>query len=554
MARYQLPIEKNIEALEDAAADAVDRGDLQRANELLGMAERGEAELDGVDTARLERVKDALASFRHEPVSNMRELGAIRRRLRSSADGQLAGAAGELEGFEGRRLPDAKYTAFRRRVDGALHLLEQDKQLRSLAKQKGSVKVKSEPRVYGPKSENSYFADLAAKTLGGELPGTRATQAQARLEQYGRELAYEMGRKSKEGKRALRAIREQTRVDREDVHKRAFEQRSVGTGGGASATAPSEGSAFVSPAWLWSDYATYHGIPRVVAEACHKTPLPPYGMRLEIPRWTSGASATQQTENAAVSESSPAAGLEETELKTISGQVFISSQLSERGYYGGGSMDQLIGRQIAQQVDEALEKYVCAQILAASIGEVSSSAALGETEKAWPEFLKDVAKARHTITTSTGGVKLRPTHVFSTSDFYGYMTRLYDKQERPVQAPAAIAGWPVVEKADDGPAGQTDTRPPWSRYMGTVLPSGLVWLASDGIPLVGTSTRTSVLVAATEQALTLAEGQPTLETFVETQATTLRVVCRVRQYVALLVRHAGGVSAISGANYQSTLV
>jgi hypothetical protein len=217
-------------------------------------------------------------------------------------------------------------------------------------------------------------------------------------------------------------------------------------------------------------------------------------------------------------------------------------------------MDAIVGQQISQEIDEMLEKYVLSTVLSASIGEVASTAVLGETEKAWPEFLKDVAKARHKITTETGGVKLRPTHVFSTSDFYGYMLRLYDKQERIMQPPAAVPGWPVVDGADDGPTGERNTRPQWSRYQGTVLPSGLVWLASDGIPTVGTASQTRVIVAATEQALTLVEGLPQIETFVEPLAATLRVVLRVREYAALLVRHAGGVSTITGNKYLSTLV
>src|SRR5262249_1939281 len=61
------------------------------------------------------------------------------------------------------------------------------------------------------------------------------------------------------------------------------EVRALGTGGGATATAPGQASAFVSPAFVMKLYAAYRGVGRPFASQCRQMPIPDYGMRVYIP-------------------------------------------------------------------------------------------------------------------------------------------------------------------------------------------------------------------------------------------------------------------------------
>src|ERR1019366_6802369 len=94
-------------------------------------------------------------------------------------------------------------------------------------------------------------------------------------------------------------------------------------------------------------------------------PLPPYGLEVYLPAFTSATSTTQQTEASAVSETDPSTGFQSAQVQTVSGQVTIAQQLSDRGgFTGGGSFDVALGKQLGQQLAEAIEKYVINQVLA----------------------------------------------------------------------------------------------------------------------------------------------------------------------------------------------
>jgi hypothetical protein len=544
--KYRLPKEQVVDGLYEVADAAADAGDARLAEDYLVQAERAEDALEGVDVALRERVRDATAAVTNSPISNRREIGAVRRRLRAAADSALGAAAAELQGYEDRHLPDQRWAAFRRRVDSAMRSLEQDEALGQLVKQKGA-RVVSEPRTYGPDSPNSYFLDLRDKHL--ELAGSaKATQAQARLARYGQEIAHEIGRGSKEGRRAERCVREHTRTGHEDTHERLFrEQRAMGTDGGASATSPGEAAAFVSPAFLVADWAPYRGKARSFADQCKSWPLPDYGMHVYVPFFNAGSTVTSQTENASVSASSPTAAFEGVEVKTATGEVLISQQLSDRGVTGGGAFDKLLGRQIQQQLEERVDLIT----LEAAI--TNGEAVSGQTEYKTKNLYQDIALAREKLT-DTAGTRLRPTHFFTTSDLYSYATRQVDATtERPIVVPTFAPGFPITNGADDGP--QSDKpRPKWSRFTGTVLPGGVLWFTDDNIPTEGTTTHTRLIVSAPDEAITLAEGEPILTSFTQTLATTLQVVVNLRSYVAVVTRHAAGTAYIQSAAYTTSLV
>jgi hypothetical protein len=147
------------------------------------------------------------------------------------------------------------------------------------------ARVTFEPRVYSAASPFSWYLDLAP-SKDPQWPGH--AEARARLVRYAKELGSEMARGTKEGQRAERVLRAAERTEGEDEHERRFrrrvaELRAFGTDGGATATAPGEAAAFVSPAFLLGEWAPYRGVGRPFTEQCHIIPLPSFGMHISLP-------------------------------------------------------------------------------------------------------------------------------------------------------------------------------------------------------------------------------------------------------------------------------
>jgi hypothetical protein len=464
---------------------------------------------------------------------------AVRRKIAASMEGHLRRAADLVEQAGGERMDADAFRHFQRASTRAAELAEQDRALQGLEAR--AYEVVSEARVYGPKSSHSYFEDLG---LRSDLDPMVSGPARDRQSRYGAELAYEARRGSPEGRRVLRAIREHHRQEREDLH-REDERRAVGTDGGISASAAGEMAAVVSPWFIEDAWAPYRGKARSFADQCGTWPMPDYGMRAYIPYWSSAASASEQTEGAAVSESSPTAALEGSAVETITGMVVVSQQLRDRALAGGGALDIVVGKQIHQQLDEALDLYVLNQAI--SNGKAVSGQAAYSTAKLY----QDLALAREEIT-DTAGTRLRPTHLFTTSDLYSYATRQVDGSERPIVVPQFAAGFPISNGADDHD--ESNQLPKWSRFTGTVLPGGVLWFENDSIPTFGTTSQTQLVVSAPDEAITLCESEPILTSFPETDAAHLQVVINLREYAVAVTRHASGTAAISSPAYKTSLV
>jgi hypothetical protein len=175
----------------------------------------------------------------------------------------------------------------------------------------------------------------------------------------------------------------------------------------------------------------------------------------------------------------------------------------------------------------------------------------GAAEYKTLKLYEDIAKAREKLT-DTAGTRLRPTHFFTTSDFYSYASRQGDvTTERPIVQPWFSPGFPISSGADDFDSGP---KPAWSRFTGTVLPGGVLWFTSDNIQPVGTTNHTQLIVSAPDVALVLVEGEPVITAFRETRAPELEVVVNLRNYAACLTRHAAGTAVISSGAYTTALV
>jgi hypothetical protein len=467
------------------------------------------------------------------------EIALIRTRLGSSAAGHLTRAADRLVGSPTGKLSDADYEAFNRSVGHAVRLSQLDSQLGDLEKRL-SPRVLAEPRTYGPDSPHSYFLDRQAMQQGFDLDGS---DARARMARYDVELAHEVRCGSEEGRRVERLVGEQYRQEAVEMNRRVVgdrqaELRALTSGGGATASAGSGAAAFVSPFFAEQAWAPYRGIHRTFADQCDSEPLPPFGLQVYCPAFTSATSTTQQTEGSAVSETDPATGFQSAQVVPVNGQITLSQQLSDRGLTGGGSFDVALGKQLQQQLDEAIEKYVLGQALA------NAATVAGQGSFTIAGFYQDLAAGRGKLT-DTAGTRLRPTHLFTTSDFYSYVTRQVDDQHRPIVSPKFAPGFPLA---------QGDEQTQWSRFTGTVLPGGALWFEADAIPNSGTTSQTQLIVSAPDEAVVLFEGAPVLSVFPQTDAALLELVANLRAYVAAVTRYPSGTASIAGAAYTSALV
>jgi hypothetical protein len=408
----------------------------------------------------------------------------------------------------------------------------------------------TEPRVYALHSEHSYYADFRLATLRPR----EASAANERLGRYAVELAHEIEQNSSEGQRAMRAIRAHTRVSDAAAHERRYrkaisELRATTTGGGVTASASGGGTAaFVTPYFLDEQWAMFRGAHRTFANQCLRLPLPPYGMQINVSTFSSASAASQKNEGSSVTETDPGSALQQASVVEITGQVTMSMAAHDRGWAGGGTFDALIHKQIRQSLDQSVDSYALAQAIA-NAGVTTNNTPW--TANSLVNFFTDLASAREGVT-DTAGVRLWPTRLFTTSDFFDYVTHIFTTGALPsaVNIMQTVPGVPI-DGNRDVPGRQNDD---WSRFTGVVLPGALPWFLDDNIPgSGGTQNNTQVVVSATQESLILLEDpDPILSVFEDSVAGNLQVILNAREYIALITRHQSGTQVITGTAYPSS--
>ena len=496
------------------------------------------------------------ADRRKKHTAKASELNAIRQKLQRSTSGQQKRAAEVVKEHGEKRMDDPVYERFLKDAKSVATQGDLDERL-AVAERRHvtAASVLAEPAPYGPNSQHSWFLDTAA--VRSAQVGTWAVAQGAgnmdplaveeRLRCHAKDVRSAVLRHSPYGQQIKQQLRDQSRVDDPNRHKLAFEAelRALTTGGGTTATAGGEAAAFVPPAIVLSAFATFKGVARSFAYQCASEPLPEYGMKIYVPVFTSASSVTEQAEGGTVAESSPSASLESGEVKSLDGRVIISEQLSQRGFTGGGSFDKALAEQLAEQLHERVERYTLGVAIS------NGAAVAGQSSYSTKNLYQDLALGREQLT-DTAGTRLRPTHMFTTSDLYSYASRQVDGQERPIIVPQFVAGFPVTTGADDFDA--AGDLPKWSRFTGTVMPGGVLWFTSDGIETVGTTNRTQIVVSAPGEAIVLMESTPVLSVYPQTGASHLEPTVILREYASAVTRHASGTAAISSAAYTTALV
>jgi hypothetical protein len=467
------------------------------------------------------------------------EIALIRDRLGTSASGLVTRAADVLVEARGAKLQGDDWTSFRDSVSLAARFETLDEQLSKMQKRFSSqAKVVKEPRVYSSKSPNSFYRDVALIASPGVDFATRQ-RAEQNLERYGAELDAAVRDRTREGKRALRCLRERGRravPENQVVRPGMPESRALSTGGGATATATSGASSFVPPYWAFKETVLWRGIHRTVADQCQSLPLPPAGMSVILPSFSSTDSTSLQTEGAAVAELDPSTGLPAGTLVTATGQLTLSQQGFDRAGGSGGQFDLACQRQLQQQLDESIEKYVVGQIIN------SAAAVAGQAAFTVAGLYTDLAKGREVLT-DTAGTRLRPTCLFTTSDLYSYVSRQVDSSGRPIVTPQWAPGYPI--EAGDSPA-------KWSRFTGHVMPGSVLWYTADAIP--ASSSNTQLIISSPDESVALFEGEPILSVFPETAASSLEVLLNLRAYVLAVIRYPNGSAVITGNAYPTSAV
>lgn len=415
------------------------------------------------------------------------------------------------------------------------------------------TRVVNEPRVYAPDSPHSYFADVAKASTD---PAKLERAVHDRLARYAVELAREVDRGTPEGQRVERILLTQTRSANPDVHEERYkrelaELRALTTGTGTSAAASSSASVFVSPYFANEAWAPFRGISRVFADQCQRMPLPAYGGQIYVPYWSTTDSASQLTEGSGTSETDPTSALQTSTVVNVAAQITLSQQVMDRCGPGGGTFDQILYKQLCQQLEEKVDAYALQSAL--TVGTVASGSSSAGTGLA--NFFTDLAVAREGMT-DTAGTRLRPTALFTTSDQYNFWTRqTVTATGVPLFTPIlSFPGYPPstgwMSGADDGFQGQSPL-PRWRGYSGTQLPGGVAWFTDDNIPASGSNT--NLILTAPDEALLLFENEhPTLNVFPQTEANNLEIVLTVRKYVAFLARHIAGVQILNSGAYPTS--
>lgn len=378
--------------------------------------------------------------------------------------------------------------------------------------------VRSEPRVYGPGSDASYFQDKALATLRN-APGSE--EAIERQRKYAEELHHEISRGSQEGRRAERI--------------QAFAKRSSEQPEFRAATSTTI-AGFTTPEYLISDYALYRTPSKSFTDQTTKLPLTPYGLQINVPSFTGAATNVQQSaENTGVIVATVPPGLNiPVNLVTIAVVVPISQQLYDRGGLSGEAFDKILLAQMLQNQDAAVDLYVINQALAnAYSGSYQSSASIAN-------FLEDLAVAREGLA-DTAGTRLAATHLFTTSDQFGYWSRqLATTSGVPFILPDSSAIMMAEQLGD----------PKWESWTGVHL-GPLRWHTDDNIPPTGTNTQ---LIVARPREIYTFDGENYAFSYPETAAQNLTVNVGLRTYVGAVVRFPKAIASITSNAYPLTNV
>ena len=449
----------------------------------------------------------------------------------------------------GEKMSDADYGKFKGRLD-TLRTFRNHRAAISDAESEFRDQARIDQRArdpYGPGSPDSDVLDkLASQGSSSPITDRVRTGHDERQHRKTALILDEIAHGTERGQAYLRMYGERFRHDDESVNRQAVERHvrelrtGITTGGGATAAAASQAAGFVSP-YIMDVWAAYRSPYRAVADQCDRSvALPDFGMQAYMPRITGGTTVATTTEGSATSEGDPTIVLTNGAVTPSSGQVLISQAMLDRAS-PGIEFDVVLYKQLADQLGAQIDLVAINAMLISAQSVTNSSGFALTTTSGVGGFLGDCHKAAGKLT-DTAGVRLRPTHLFASSDFCSYIAAYADAQGRPVFSPCHDGSWqPLTASGDVDGQG----------FTGYVIPPGVALFADDNTPTAGTISALQLIVCR-PSLVNLLEGPPLFATMPQYTANNLEPVVTVRNYSVCIPQYPTGAAVITGGPYAAS--
>lgn len=414
--------------------------------------------------------------------------------------------------------------------------------------------VRTEPRVYGKGSPNSYFADFV-RASGPFMGQPGHTDAVARLARYANEVAHDVRQGGDEADRALDMVRsaqrtgdgEAARSAEKELRARADRTENAEFRVGMD-TGSTSGGSFVTPQYFVSDYAPYRQFDRVFADASNKQGLPDYGMTVYIPALNNPALiGSQSSQNTGIDEQDPTAGYLSNNLTTEAGQVTVSQQLLDRAG-PNFAFDKMVFDQLDRAHSVAVDQYVITTALATAGSITATTSAAASANAPATSSLtglgyvqQKVAQAK-AATVDAAGVVLPATHCFMVPVRWENLSSSVDVNGRSLFTPDWAGVFASIAAGGDfNPIAEGNT--------GMKL-SGLPVYEDGNIGYSNAPTNTEdYVIVAHMPEVWLFEGAAVPRVIPQTYAQNLSVLLQLYSYLTVIVRYPLAVQAVTGAAF-----
>lgn len=379
-------------------------------------------------------------------------------------------------------------------------------------------------------------AKRAANTPEGVAPAGEAGRTELRTEPYrkGGEHSYfrDLYNATKGGdRRAIERLTENDRytADKGKNHERA-EIRAMSTTAGV-------GGEFAPPLWQVDQFVGYRRPGRAFADILNHEALP-YGISsINLPKVTTGAlTGAQGSQNSAVANRDFATSSVTGTVSTIAGQVVISQQDLDQTPI---NLDNVILQDLSRDYDLQLDTAVIAAVAAVTgLNAVTYTDASPTSAKILGQVQQGIDQVHTGIFSPAKAVVMRP-------DRWGKFLAATDGQGRPLVLPNADYGAFNALGLADGQVPQG--------YAGSLR--ALAVILDPSIPSnLGAGTNQDEIFVLDPSQITLYESAPKAETFQQTYANQLSVLCRFYGYYSVIPnRLPKAISLITGTGLVNTL-
>jgi HK97 family phage major capsid protein len=390
-------------------------------------------------------------------------------------------------------------------------------------------------KIQTAKEAAELRAKRAANTPQGVAPVDAPARAELRSEPYrkGGEHSYfrDLYNATKGGDR--RAIERLTENDRYTADKgRNHDKAEIR----AMSTAAGSGGEFAPPLWQVDQFVGYRRPGRATADILNHEALP-YGVSsINLPKVTTGAlTGAQGTQNTAVANRDLVTSSVTGTVATIAGQVVISQQDLDQTPI---NLDNVILQDLERDYDLQLDVAVITAIAAAAGNAITYTDGSPTSAKVLAQIQQGIDAVHTGIYSPAKAVIMRP-------DRWGKILAATDAQGRPLVLPNADYGAFNALGLADGQVPQG--------YAGSLR--ALATILDPSIPNnLGTGTNQDEIFVLDPTQITLYESAPKAETFQQTYANQLSVLCRFYAYYSVIPnRLPKAISLITGTGLVNTL-